>query len=115
MIKTHIIVDFYSAKPEIFARNEALKTAIEKALASLNLGIVQDSFIQFEPQGVTATIVGNGFHFSIHTWPEHGSCAIDLYSSKDHDFARSIASALKTAFEAGEYDLKILDRSKVNG
>lgn len=66
--------------------------------------------MQFEPQGVTATIVSELFHFSIHTWPEFGSCAVDLYSLKEYDFARSIADVLKLAFEANEYDLKVMHR-----
>ena len=111
MIKTHITVDFYEAKPEILAKTNALKMAIDASLLELSLKLVQESYIQFEPQGVTATVVGEAFHFSIHTWPEHGSCAIDLYSSQDYSFARDIAEQLKTAFSAKQYDIKVLDRS----
>lgn len=112
MIKTHITLDFYQAEPQILALNKDLKTAIEGSLSSLNLTVVQDSYIQFEPQGVTATVVGKDFHFSIHTWPEHGSCAIDLYSTRDYSFARTIADSLKEYFHAKEYDIKVLDRSQ---
>jgi len=111
MIKTHIIVDFYQADSSKLGRKEALDAAMSQALESLNLEIKARSFIQFEPEGVTATIVGELFHFSIHTWPEHGSCAIDLYSAKDRNFGREIADALKISFQAKEYDLKFLDRS----
>ena len=112
MIKTHITLDFYQAEPNILARNENLQKAINEALSRLELKITQDSYIQFEPQGVTATIVGESFHFSIHTWPEHGSCAIDLYSSQDYGFARKIADELKESFFAQEYDIKVLDRTQ---
>ncbi len=111
MIKTHITIDFYQAKPEILAQEKELKTAIDSCLNSINLEVKQESYIQFQPQGVTATVVGEAFHFSIHTWPEHGSCAIDLYSAQDYAFARNIADALKAAFFAKEYDIKVLDRS----
>jgi len=111
MIKTHITLDFYQAEPQILAMSEDLKKAINNSLKILDLEVKQDSYIQFEPQGVTATVVGENFHFSIHTWPEHGSCAIDLYSSSDYAFARTIADALKEAFKAQEYDIKVLDRS----
>jgi S-adenosylmethionine decarboxylase len=112
MIKTHVTVDFYSAESRIFEKTELLKVAITKALNSLDLSVRQDSYIQFEPVGVTATVVGENFHFSIHTWPEHESCAIDLYSSQGQSFARNIAEALKQEFRASEYDIKFLDRSK---
>lgn len=112
MIKTHIIVDFYKAEPEILALANQLKSAIDKALSDLDLQVRQESYIQFEPQGVTATVVGDLFHFSIHTWPEYGSCAIDLYSAREYGFARAIAENLKTQFKALEYDLKLLDRAQ---
>jgi N4-bis(aminopropyl)spermidine synthase len=112
MIKTHITLDFYQAEPQILALNKNLGDAINSALKSLNLEVKQDSYIQFEPQGVTATVVGNEFHFSIHTWPEHGSCAIDLYSTQEYAFAREIADTLKIFFKAQEYDIKVLDRSQ---
>lgn len=112
MIRTHVTVDFYGAEASIFERTELLKLAINQALSSLELEANQDSYIQFEPIGVTATVVGDDFHFSIHTWPEHKSCAIDLYSSRDQVFARNIAEALKKSFKASEYDIKFLNRSK---
>lgn len=113
MLKTHITIDFYRADEEILAKRDRLKTAIDRALLSLDLQIKQESYIQFEPIGVTATLVGINFHFSIHTWPEHGSCAIDLYSSQDVNFGREIANALRDSFSALEYDIKILDRNKL--
>ena len=112
MIKTHITLDFYQAEPQILTRTENLKAAITICLDRLLLKVVQESYIQFEPQGVTATVVGEAFHFSIHTWPEHGSCAIDLYSSNEYSFAREIADTLKECFHAQEYDIKVLDRSQ---
>ena len=113
MIKTHVIVDFYGAKAELFEHTALLKTAIDKALLSLNLSPNKDSYIQFEPIGVTATIVADNSHFSIHTWPEHSSCAIDLYSNQDQIFTRKIAEALKNEFKASEYDIKFLNRKKI--
>lgn len=111
MIRTHIALDFYQAEPQTLALSQNLKEKINETLESLNLAVKQDNYIQFEPQGVTATVVGENFHFSIHTWPEHCSCAIDLYSSLDYAFAREIADSLKLSFKAAEYDIKVLDRS----
>lgn len=112
MIRTHVIFEFYKADRDILAKTQALKAAIDAALASLNLSVVQDSYIQFEPEGVTATVVGEFFHFSIHTWPEFMSCAVDLYTANDQFYGREIANALKNEFLAQEYDLKILTRTQ---
>lgn len=105
-------MEFYKADALTLATELALRGAILAALNKLDLKIKQDSFIQFEPEGVTATVVGENFHFSIHTWPEFCSCAIDLYSNQNRDFAREIAGALKLQLKAQEYDLKFLNRAQ---
>jgi S-adenosylmethionine decarboxylase proenzyme len=112
VIRTHIIFEFYKADRDVLAKTENLKMAIDKALSDLNLSLRQDSYIQFEPEGVTATVVGEFFHFSIHTWPEFMSCAVDLYTAKDQFYGREIANALARQFKAQEYDLKILTRTQ---
>lgn len=112
MLKTHVTLDFYKADSDILAKSESLKAAIDAAIDSLTLKISNDNYIQFQPQGVTATVITDAFIFSIHTWPEHQSCAIDLYTARDYNFASEVAQALKREFKALEYDLKVLDRTK---
>jgi len=35
---------------------------------------------KFEPQGVTAIVMIAESHLSIHTWPEHGYAAVDIFT-----------------------------------
>ena len=43
------------------------------------LTVVGDSFFQFEPQGVTGTVLLAESHLAIHTWPEAGFVTVDVY------------------------------------
>lgn len=112
MITTHIILDFYKADRATLATSAALKAAIDSALVELGVNLNLDNYIQFEPEGVTATVVADGFHFSIHTWPEFHSCAIDLYTDRKAVFATELAKALDKAFQAQEHDMKVLNRDR---
>ena len=47
--------------------------------------IIRPFFHQFSPQGVSGVIVIAESHFAIHTWPEHGYTAVDLFSCSDFD------------------------------
>lgn len=111
MAKSHAIIDFYKADAQILAKTSELKAAIERACKSLDLEIIEDIFYQFEPEGVTATIKCAQMHFNIHTWPEFRSCAIDLYSSRGHDFTSQIAVALQNELKASEHDKKFMNRT----
>ena len=42
--------------------------------------IVGDRFFQFEPQGVTGTVLLAESHLAIHTWPEYRYAAVDIFS-----------------------------------
>jgi len=108
--KFHIIVDFYGANPTTLAKCDELKTALLRACKSVGVNVDTETFYQFQPEGVTATVTSPEMHFNIHTWPEFGSCAIDLYSRHDHDFAARLCEAFKQELQASEYDMKMLSR-----
>ncbi len=48
--------------------------------------IIRPFFHQFSPQGVSGVIIIAESHFAIHTWPEHGYTAVDLFSCTDFDY-----------------------------
>jgi len=50
-----------------------------QAVDESGLTIVGDSFFQFEPQGVTGTVLLAESHLAIHTWPESGFVTVDVY------------------------------------
>jgi S-adenosylmethionine decarboxylase len=110
MIKSHVILDFYGANEDTLAQAIDLKEAIDRALNLTELAKQDDKYFQFEPYGVTATVICDFLHFNIHTWPEHRSCAIDLYSSKDHNFIIQFAGNMKETIQANEYQMKVLNR-----
>jgi S-adenosylmethionine/arginine decarboxylase-like enzyme len=42
--------------------------------------MVGEIFHQFAPQGVSGTIVIAESHMSVHTWPENGYAAVDIFT-----------------------------------
>jgi len=50
------------------------------AARDLGVTVLSASFHQFAPQGVTGIISIAESHFSIHTWPEYGYAAVDIFT-----------------------------------
>jgi S-adenosylmethionine decarboxylase len=50
--------------------------------AALEAGaeIREVAFHQFSPQGVSGVVVISESHLAIHTWPEHGYAAVDVFT-----------------------------------
>jgi S-adenosylmethionine decarboxylase proenzyme len=50
------------------------------AAEAIGAAIVGDTFHRFSPQGVSGSVVIAESHLSVHTWPETGYVAIDIYT-----------------------------------
>ncbi|MCP3740340.1 adenosylmethionine decarboxylase [Rossellomorea sp. BNER] len=81
----HIIIDAYGCQSIILNDAKQLKKLLIESIESLGMEILSKHFHSFSPQGVTGVIGISTSHFSIHTWPEHGYAALDLYTCGDQD------------------------------
>ncbi len=79
----HILVEYYDCDVNLLNKPAAVKMMMEDAARSARATII-DSFIhQFSPFGVSGVVVIAESHLSIHTWPEYGYAAVDLFTCGD--------------------------------
>ena len=110
MVGKHCILELYncdSAKldDEAFLRN-AITTAAKRAGATL-LNLITH---RFDPQGVTGLALLAESHISIHTWPESGYAAVDVFTCGDHTMPERACIVLSEELDAGNYKLKSFRR-----
>ena len=91
---------------------EAIKAAAHEAIKYVGANIVEECVHEFEPIGVTYFAVITTSHFSVHTWPEYGYAAIDVFSCSD-TVVDGITDKLRELFEAKEIKTQIIER-KIN-
>ena len=100
----HLLGEWYGCaadSPEM-TRVQPLRTLCLDASEASGMTIVGDSFHQFEPAGVTGTVLLAESHLAIHTWPEHGFVTIDVYvcnyttdnSAKAERLLRAVQNAM---------------------
>lgn len=53
----------------------------------------------FKPQGITLLAIIGESHVSVHTYPEHATCVIDILTCGKEDDPRLAAKELKTFFK----------------
>ena len=61
---------------------------------------------QFQPQGVTGLALLAESHISIHTWPESGYAAIDVFTCGDHTMPEQACAILCSELQAKRHALK---------
>jgi S-adenosylmethionine decarboxylase len=101
----HLLGEWYGCPahtPE-FTRADTLRALCVAAAHATGLTVVGDSFHQFEPQGVTGTVLLAESHLAIHTWPEFGFVTVDVYvcnlATDNSDKAKQLFRALETALQ----------------
>lgn len=108
--RTHVVMDIYKCDEKSLAKASMLEKKILKVLREMGFEPKIQTFYQFEPFGVTATVFAEGLHFTFHTWPEHKSGAIDLYCFKERKIGLEVINRLKEIFKFSEYDMKVRKR-----
>jgi S-adenosylmethionine decarboxylase proenzyme len=76
----HMLVELHGCKAELLDDPAALKQLLLEAVRRGQGTIVTDVFHTFNPHGVSGVIVIAESHVAIHTWPEHGYAAVDIFS-----------------------------------
>ena len=107
----HLILDLYDCDPDILDDYETLQRLLEASLVMAKANILRIIGEKFKPQGVTLLALLSESHASIHTWPEIGYAAIDLYTCGDVTETHRAAEFLKTKLNAKTAEEKELVRS----
>ncbi|MCG3252956.1 MAG: adenosylmethionine decarboxylase [Candidatus Heimdallarchaeota archaeon] len=73
-----ILVDLYKCQADI--NNEtALLTLVTEAAKKAGAHVLQASVHRFSPMGCSVIVILKETHISIHTWPEFGFAALDIF------------------------------------
>jgi S-adenosylmethionine decarboxylase len=78
-VGTHLVVDAWQAPAELLNDPERIRQAMMEAISAGEATLIDMCVHQFSPHGVTATATLAESHIAIHTWPEYGYFAADLF------------------------------------
>ncbi len=76
----HILAEFYNCDKEILNNHDLIEKYMKQAAIEAKATIVQSVFHMFNPWGVSGAVVIQESHLTIHTWPEYGYAAVDLFT-----------------------------------
>ena len=105
----HILVSLYGISFHLLDDLAAIKEAFERAVQACGATVLNRFSHQFHPQGVTIVYALAESHISIHTFPEKGSCAIDVYTCGDMD-AKITMEQLIEYFQPIEVSMQEISR-----
>ena len=76
----HYIVEGSGCNSEVISRVEQVEQIMVRAAELADVQVWAISFHRFSPDGVSGVVVISESHLSVHTWPELGYVALDIYT-----------------------------------
>ena len=104
-----VMIDCYGCDGSILDSQEKIREIIHRGCEEINTEIVEECYHKFEPIGLSAMAVITSSHFSVHTWPENGYAAIDIFSCSE-DIPDMIGEYMGKMLKAEEIKMKKFER-----
>ena len=79
----HVLVELYGCNTELLDEVLSIEKTMCEAAEKSQATIINVSFHHFSPYGVSGVVVIQESHLAIHTWPEYGYAAIDIFTCGD--------------------------------
>jgi S-adenosylmethionine decarboxylase proenzyme len=76
----HLLVELHDCNKEALNDLDLLRKVMLEAATECGAVVLGDSFHRFSPQGVSGVVIIAESHLSIHTWPEYGYAAVDVFT-----------------------------------
>lgn len=98
----HILVEFMGCDPHIMNDVSSIERDMVDAALKAGATVINSTFHHFSPYGVSGVVVIQESHLAIHTWPEYGYAAVDLFTCGEMDAWISF-DYLKECFKSKNY------------
>ena len=107
----HFLLELYDCDVNKLNDESFLRCIINHAAKLANANVLNLISNKFEPQGVTAIALLAESHLSIHTWPESGYSAIDIFTCGQNMKPETACKYLIKALVAKEHQLRVINRA----
>ncbi|QZA78982.1 adenosylmethionine decarboxylase [Deefgea tanakiae] len=106
----HVLADLYGCDAQQLANPEWIADCLLLAAQAAGATVLNSHFHHFgEQQGVTGVLLLMESHISIHTWPEHGYAAIDLFMCGQAQVDAALCSLI-SKITSKEQSIQLIER-----
>ncbi len=96
----HVLAEVYGCRYDILNDLERIREILVSAALSAGAEVLDTTFHRFSPQGISGVVVISESHLAIHTWPELGYAAVDVFTCGDDVDPWVAMEAIVKKFEA---------------
>ncbi len=107
----HIILELYDCPSDLLSDPIEVQRILETAALTMGATIVESRFHHFSPLGVSGVIIIMESHLTIHTWPEYGYAAVDIFTCGILDIEAGV-DLMSRELKAKKVEREMIERGK---
>lgn len=111
MLGIHIIIELHGLERGLLDDAERLEEILTEATTKSGATVIGSVFHKFSPHGVTGVIGIKESHLSIHTWPEFGYAALDVFTCRAID-PQKIVDIIVDKLKPTHYTSMVISRGE---
>lgn len=92
--------EMYGCDPEVLNDRKLIERILVDAALEAGAEVREVAFHKFSPQGVSGVVVISESHLAIHTWPELGYAAVDVFTCGERVDPWDACEYIKSGFGA---------------
>lgn len=109
----HLLLELNGCNPKLLNDVKRVEEIMVAAAKIAKATIVGSHFHQFSPFGISGVVVIAESHVAIHTWPEHGYAAVDIFTCGETLSPEIAAQYLVQKFQSRQPSLMELKRGLI--
>lgn len=102
----HLLIELWSCNRQKLDNLDYLESIMSQAAEAAGATVLRTAFQDFNPQGVSGVVVIAESHLTIHTWPEYGYAAVDVFTCGQKVDPWKAAGFLRQELEAGQVQVR---------
>ncbi|MEE9248608.1 MAG: adenosylmethionine decarboxylase [Dehalococcoidia bacterium] len=110
VLGNHLLLELKNCDREMLDDLSLVREALISAAEEVGAKILGESFHKFSPQGVTGVLPIAESHLCVHTWPEHGFAAVDVFTCGQTFDPFQVAEFLIGKFKSKDPSIMVVKR-----
>ena len=96
----HLLLELNNCNREVLNDLDFLRDCLCDTAEQIGATVVKEAFYQFTPHGISGVVIIAESHLFIHTWPEYGYAAVDIFTCGDSIEPREAIDLMVEKLEA---------------
>ena len=113
-IGRHIILEMWRCSDLSLNSLETAEQALRDMVAALDVNLLDLKVYPFSPVGVTGIAIVSESHLVIHTWPEHGYAAVDIFTCGAPRDPQAAIGVLRQHFQPEHVQVMEINRGQLD-